>query len=72
MGIDEVHGKEPARFVLSIMRVRGVCWPVHITERDGVQTVVVTWWLLNVTPRERRRSRFGKVTPGGNGWWAYF
>ena len=54
-----------AKLVLSIMWVEGVCCPVHRTERDGVQTVVVAWWLLNVTPLARRRSLLGNVTPAG-------
>jgi hypothetical protein len=32
-----------AKLVLSNMRVCGVCLPVYITEREGVQTVVVAW-----------------------------
>jgi hypothetical protein len=32
-----------AKLVLSNMRVIGVCLPVYITEREGVQTVVVAW-----------------------------
>jgi hypothetical protein len=60
-----------AKLVLSNIRVCGVCCPVYITERDGVHTVVVQWWLLNVTPRERIRSRLGKEKSNGMGWCAY-
>jgi hypothetical protein len=60
-----------AKLVLSIMRVKGVCCPVHITDREGVHTVVVTWWWLNVTPRARKRSLLGKEMPEGIAWWAY-
>ena len=60
-----------AKFVLSNMRVCGVCRPVYITERDGVHTVVVQWWWLNETPRKRMRSLLGRSRSSGTAWWAY-